>query len=48
MLELLLVIVVIVLAAKGDYTLLWIIGGMIVLVFVGCLFGKGFFGMIFV
>ena len=41
MLELLLVIVVIVLAAKGDYTLLWIIGGMIGLAFISCLFGKG-------
>lgn len=39
--ELILIVIVIVLAANGDFTLVWIIGGMIVLGAVGSLFSKG-------
>ena len=39
--ELILIIIMIILAAKGDYTLLWIFGGVIVLAALCSLFGKG-------
>ncbi len=39
--ELLLIVIVIILAAKGDYSFFWIIGGMFVLCLIGALFGKG-------
>ena len=39
--ELILIIIAIVLAAKGDYTLFWIFGGIVVLALIGSAFGKG-------
>lgn len=39
--ELILIIIAIILAAKGDYTFFWIFGGIIVLALLGSLFGKG-------
>lgn len=38
--ELFLIIIVIFLAANGDYTLLWFAGGMLVLVFIASLFSQ--------
>ena len=38
---LILIIIMIVLAAKGDYTLLWILGGILVLGIICSAFGKG-------
>ena len=39
--ELILIIIAIVLAAKGNYTLFWIFGGIIALALIGSVFGKG-------
>ena len=39
--ELILAIIAIVLAVKGDYTLFWVFGGIIVLVLICSIFGKG-------
>ena len=41
MVEILLVIIAIILAANGDYTLFWIFAGLAVLALIGSLFGKG-------
>ena len=41
MIDLILIIIAIVLIAKGDYTFLWIIGGMAVVVLICSAFGKG-------
>lgn len=39
--EMILILIAIILAAKGDYTLFWIFGGIVVLVLICSVFGKG-------
>ena len=39
--ELILIVIAVILAAKGDYTLFWIFGGIIVLALICSAFGKG-------
>ena len=39
--EMILILIAIILAAKGDYTLFWIFGGIVVLALIGSVFGKG-------
>ena len=39
--EMILILIAIILAAKGDYTLFWIFGGIVVLVLICSAFGKG-------